>query len=144
MDNSTKYGLLYVNQNNIPYLVVDTGGDLSIYKINNNTVVTIKERDSYGTHGRDGYDYIEGTNIMRDYCTFEEGYAYEIYDELFNYKYCVECTFNGEYRYSESGEKKVITEEEFNNLSYNNSNFKHLRTIADKNKQEMIKLLENN
>lgn len=144
VNDSTKYGLLYINQSDIPYLVVDTSGDLSIYKINNNTVETLKERDSYGTHGRDGYDYIEGTKIMRDYCTFEEGYAYEIYDELFNYKYCVECTFNGEYRYSNnSGDKKTITEEEFDNLSYKNSKFKHLRDIANKNKEEMIKFLEN-
>lgn len=144
VNDSTKYGLLYINQSDIPYLVVDTSGDLSIYKINNNTVETLKERDSYGTHGRDGYDYIEGTKIMRDYCTFEEGYAYEIYDELFNYKYCVECTFNGEYRYSNnSGDKKTITEEEFDNLSYKNSKFKHLRDIGNKNKEEMIKFLEN-
>lgn len=143
-NDSTKYGLLDIFGSNIPYLVVDTGGDLSIYKINNSTVVNLKERDSYGTHGRDGYDYIEGTNIMRDYCTFEEGYAYEIYDDLFNYKYCVECTFNGEYRYStESGEKRTITEEEFNKFSYKNSTSKHLRDIANNSKEEMIKFLEN-
>lgn len=143
-NNSTKYGLLDISGSNIPYLIVDTSGNLSIYKINNNAVETLKERDSYGTHGRDGYDYIEGTKIMRDYCTFEEGYAYEIYDELFDYKYCVECTFNGEYRYSSnSGEKKTITEEEFNKLSYKNSQYKHLRDVTNKSKEEMIKVLEN-
>ena len=90
------------------------------------------------------YDYIEGTNIMRDYCTFEEGYSYEIYDDLFNYKYCVECTFNGEFRYStESGEEKTITEEEFNKLSYKNSKYKHLRNVANKSKEEIINILEN-
>ena len=144
VDDSTKYGLLYVDQSDIPYLIVDTGGDLNAYKINKNTVVTLKERDSYGTHGRDGYDYIEGTNIMRDYCTFEEGYVYEIYNELFDFQYSIECTFDGQYRYTDkSGEKKIITEEEFNKLSYKNSNFKHLREIANNNKEEMIKFLEN-
>ena len=144
VDDSTKYGLLSIDKSDIPYLIVDTGEDLSIYKFNKNTVVGLKERDSYGTHGRDGYDYIEGKNIMRDYCTFEEGYIYEIYDELFNLEYSVECTFDGQYKYTDkSGEKKVITEEEFNKLSYKNSTFKHLREIANKNKEEIIKSLEN-
>ena len=143
-NDSTKYGLLDISGSNIPYLVVDTGGDLSIYKINNNTVLTLKERSSYGTHGRDGYDYIEGTRVMRDYCTFSEGYGYEVYDnDLSSYKYYVGCTFDGKYTYSESGEEKTITEEEFNKLSYKNSKYKHLRDVANKSKEEIINVLEN-
>lgn len=134
-DYELKYGLAYINEDDIPELVVDNGGMIWTYTYKDNKGKLLNET-SYGTHGRGGYEFVEKGNIIREFATDQNGYAYEIYDELFQYKYSASCTFDGKY-YNHLD--KEITESEYNELIYSNKKFISVTTEVTTMTVEEIK-----
>ena len=63
-----KYSLAYVDNDDIPELVVDrTGYEVSVYKFSNGTAYPVIEEWGYGAFGNHGYDYAPKKNCMRNY-----------------------------------------------------------------------------
>ena len=138
-DLNLKYGLVYIDEDDVPELIVDC--ELywqSIYKLKNGKVVSIAENDPYGTHGSSGYSYIPRKNIFIRYATDYDGYGYEIYDENMEMKYSVYGSFDGHYEKDNGIE---ITEEDFEELSYKNKNTIYLKDEAKMNENEIIDML---
>lgn len=138
-DVDLKYGLVYIDEDDVPELIVDCEWYWqSIYKLKNSEVVSIAENDAYGTHGSSGYSYIPKKNIFIRYATDYDGYGYEIYDENMEMQYSVYCSFDGHYK--KNGDTE-ITQEDFEKLSYRNQNPIDLKDEAKMNEKEIIDML---
>lgn len=138
-DVDLKYGLVYIDEDDVPELIVDCEWYWqSIYKLENGKVVAISEYDGYGTHGSSGYSYIPKKNIIRRYATNNDGYSYEIYDQNLEMQYSVFCPLEGKLMYYKGNSEKEITSEKFDELSYKNQNPIDLKDEAKMNEKEII------
>ncbi len=62
------YSLVYINNDNIPELIADNNGyKISAYTYKEGKVYTLFEDWPYGAMGNNGYEYIEKSNIIRNY-----------------------------------------------------------------------------
>ncbi len=61
------YGLIYFDEDDIPELVVNSPGSLSMYTYANYNVYTVMEKWGYGMLGNAGYEYCSKMNSMRNY-----------------------------------------------------------------------------
>ena len=61
-----KYDLIYVDEDEIPELVVANNGYwVSLYTYKNGRIYTLMDREAYGTHGNDGYQYSPKKNNIK-------------------------------------------------------------------------------
>jgi hypothetical protein len=138
-DVDLKYGLVYIDEDDVPELIVDCNWYWqSIYKLENSKVVEISEGDAYGTHGSSGYSYIPKKNIIIRYVTGNDGYYYEIYNKNLEMQYSVFCSSEGKLMYYKGNSEKEITSEKFDELSYQNQNPILLMDEATMNANELI------
>lgn len=66
--DNLEYDLIYLNEDDIPELVVDkTGYEVSIYTYSSGELYTIMDHWPYGAMGNAGYEYIPRKNVIRNY-----------------------------------------------------------------------------
>lgn len=114
--STVKYDLIYLDKDNIPELVADTSGGISIYAYDNGQLYTLADGLVYGVMGHNGYQYIERGNIVYEYAVNltvgVDAEAYWIYNDNHEaaYLYCYteyESSEDGDY-YIDGGEPKPI------------------------------------
>ncbi len=115
-DNSDnyKYSLIYLDEDDVPELVVDyTGYYLSVYTYKDGEVVEQMDKCGYGVGGCVGYEYAPYKNSIRTFGHGTEDYGTNLYvikdNELF-LAYSITCYYD-----SEKTEYTNNTEEQLSN-----------------------------
>ena len=67
-EGGLEYGLIYVNEDDIPELVAGMNGYyVSVYSYSSGGLCTVMDGWPYGAMGNSGYEYIPGGNVVRNY-----------------------------------------------------------------------------
>ncbi len=116
-DDSYKYNLVYLNEDDEPELVEDAGAlmGLTVYSFSNGTVTRPMVNCSYGVGGCVNYEYAPYKNILRTFGHSMEEYGntlYTIKDNMLTYLYSDSSPYeSSETSYTNNTDEKLTDKE---------------------------------